>query len=117
MNATTFIRIVVPACLYAVAGLLLVSFANERFQLWFDTGYTLTSFERFAYCAAFILSFPIATWGVLLHPARINKAILFVALLLNGALWSWIILAATKRRRARSAGPIQSGAGRSHLPH
>ncbi len=63
MNATTFVRIVVPACLYAVAGLLLVSFANERFQLWFDTGYTLTSFERFAYCAAFILSFPIATWA------------------------------------------------------
>jgi hypothetical protein len=99
MSKAIFISIAV-AMTNAATCLLLIPQTNSAFQLWFDMGVRRTMADKIEHIAALIAAFPIATWTMALHPARVSNEALIVSIIGNSFLWAACTYFALRRRKA-----------------
>jgi len=66
----------------------------------------MTIWQWRGYLFAHVLSAPIATWTLLLHPERVSMIALLTSVLLNSALWAilinWLIRWVRNRMKSRT---------------
>ena len=103
--------LIIVAAIHLRASLDFVPVGNRLFQQKFDTGYELTRSEVNEFRLARVLSFPLAFWVWLYHPARIQPFIWYASAVANAFLWGviivWVLGVLSKRLRGKSHADLQ----------
>lgn len=73
--------------LHFIASILLIPDANKSYQQYFDTGEAMSRVDHTASLIASILSFPIASWSLAVHPVYVSFYALVLSVAANSFLW------------------------------